>query len=159
MALTRLVVGLAALLSFQCCQAKTVTHDWNVTWTTANPDGLYDRKVVGINGQWPLPVVEVDKGDRLIVNMYNGLGDKNTSIHWHGLYQNGTNNMDGPAMVTQCPILPGQSFTYNFTVNQNGTYWYHCHTDWCYPDGYRQALVVHDKKSRLSRICTMKRWW
>jgi FtsP/CotA-like multicopper oxidase with cupredoxin domain len=34
--------------------------------------------VVGINGQWPLPVIEVDKGDRLIVNMYNGLGDKET---------------------------------------------------------------------------------
>lgn len=165
MALTRLVVGLAALLSFQCCQAKTVTHDWNVTWTTANPDGLYDRKVVGINGQWPLPVVEVEKGDRLIVNMYNGLGDKNTSIHWHGLYQNGTNNMDGPAMVTQCPILPGQSFTYNFTVNQNGTYWYHCHTDWCYPDGYRQALVVHDKESPFKDmydeelVVTMSDWY
>ena len=121
MAFTRLVVGIAALISFQSCQAKTVTYDWNVTWTTANPDGMYDRKVVGINGQWPLPVVEVDKGDRLIVNMYNGLGDKNTSVHWHGMYQNGTNNMDGPAMVTQCPITPGESYTYDFTVNQNGT--------------------------------------
>ncbi|KAE8374345.1 Cupredoxin [Aspergillus bertholletiae] len=124
--------------------AKEVVYDFNVTWVTANPDGLADRKVVGINGQWPLPVIEVDKGDQLVVNMYNGLGDKSTSIHFHGMYQNGTNEMDGPSMVTQCPIPPGSSVTYNFTVNQNGTYWYHCHTDYCYPDGYRQALIVHD---------------
>ncbi|KAB8209716.1 Cupredoxin [Aspergillus parasiticus] len=141
-----LLISFAAfLLLFQSCRAKTVTYDFNVTWVTANPDGLHPRKVVGINGQWPLPVIEVDKGDRIVANVYNGLGDKDTSIHWHGMFQNTTNNMDGPSMVTQCPIPPGSSFTYNFTVNQNGTYWYHCHTDACYPDGYRQALIVHDK--------------
>jgi iron transport multicopper oxidase len=127
--------------------AKEVVYDFNVTWVTANPDGLADRKVVGINGQWPLPVIEVDKGDQLVVKMHNGLGDKSTSIHFHGMYQNGTNQMDGPGMVTQCPVPPGSSITYNFTVNQNGTYWYHCHTDYCYPDGYRQALIVHDNSS------------
>lgn len=84
--------------------AKTVQYDFNVTWVTANPDGLADREVVGINGQWPLPVIEVDKGDQLVVNVYNGLGDKNTSIHFHGMYQNGTNYMDGPSMVTQLSL-------------------------------------------------------
>lgn len=137
----------ALVMFFQYCQAKTVNYDFNITWVTATPDGLHDRQVVGINGQWPLPVIEVDKGDHLVVNMFNGLGDKSTSIHWHGMFQNGTNNMDGPSMVTQCPIPPGSSFTYDFTINQNGTYWYHCHTDYCYPDGYRQALIVHDKNS------------
>ncbi|KAK5045365.1 hypothetical protein LTR84_009228 [Exophiala bonariae] len=127
--------------------AKTVTYDFNVSWVNANPDGLLERKVIGINGQWPLPVIEVDKGDRLVVNMYNGLGDKNASIHFHGMYQTGTSDMDGPSMITQCPIVPGQSFTYNFSIDQNGTYWYHCHTDFCYPDGYRQALIVHDEDS------------
>jgi iron transport multicopper oxidase len=131
------------LFLWQCC-AKTVTYDFNVTWVTANPDGLADRKVIGINGLWPLPVIEVDKGDRLVVNMYNGLGDKDTSIHWHGMFQNGSNSMDGPSMVTQCPVPPGSSITYNFTIPQNGTYWYHCHTNFCYPDGYRQALIVND---------------
>jgi len=161
-----LLMRLAALLFvFQNCQAKTVTYDFNVTWVTANPDGLFDRKVVGINGQWPLPIIEVDKGDQLVVNMYNGLGDKDSSIHFHGMYQNGTNNMDGPSMVTQCPIPPGASFTYNFTVNQNGTYWYHCHTDYCYPDGYRQALIVHDSESYFhdmydeEYVLTMTDWY
>ncbi len=138
------LVGLvAALAAVGGAQAKTVTYDFNVSWVQANPDGLFDRKVVGINGQWPLPVIEVDKGDQLVINMYNGL-DRSASIHFHGMFQNGTNEMDGAAMVTQCPIPAGSHFTYNFTVNQNGTYWYHCHTDYCYPDGYRQALIVHD---------------
>ena len=147
------------------CLAKTVNLDFNVTWVTANPDGLFDRKVVGINGQWPLPVIEVDKGDQLVVNMYNGLGDKNASIHWHGMYQNGTNGMDGASGVTQCPIPPGYTFTYNFTVNQNGSYWYHCHTDFCYPDGYRQALIVHDSDAYFANdfdeeiILTMSDWY
>ncbi|PYH88052.1 hypothetical protein BO71DRAFT_489066 [Aspergillus ellipticus CBS 707.79] len=149
MALTRRLLPWLASIVFLLtqCQAKTVTYDFNVTWVTANPDGLYDRQVVGINGQWPLPVIEVDKGDQLVVNMYNGLGDKSTSIHFHGMYQTNTTDMDGPSMVTQCPVPPGSSMTYNFTVNQNGTYWYHCHTDNCYPDGYRQALIVHDNAS------------
>lgn len=115
-----------------------------MTWVMANPDGLQERKVIGVNNTWPLPVLEVNKGDRLIVHVYNGLGDKSTSIHWHGLFQNSTNEMDGPSMQTQCPIVPGASFTYDFTVDQSGTYWYHCHTDLCYPDGYRQMLLVHD---------------
>ncbi|CAM6127142.1 unnamed protein product [Calypogeia fissa] len=126
------------------CAAKTVTYNFDVTWVTGNPDGHTERKVVGVNGQWPLPVIEVNKGDQLVVNMHNGLGDRSATIHFHGMYQNGTNEMDGPSMVTQCPVPPGADFTYNFTVDQNGTYWYHCHTDFCYPDGYRQALIVHD---------------
>lgn len=155
----------AVLLLVQYCQAKTVNLDFNVTWVNANPDGLHERKVVGINGQWPLPVIEVDKGDRLIVNMYNGLGDKETSIHWHGMFQNGTNNMDGPSMVSQCPVAPGSSITYNFTIPQNGTYWYHCHTDACYPDGYRQALIVHDDDAYFNDMydhevtVTMSDWY
>lgn len=140
-----LVAGLLFFLAARPSWTKTVTYDFNVSWVEANPDGLFPRKVVGVNGQWPLPIINVDKGDQLVVKMYNGLGDKSASIHFHGMFQNGTNNMDGASMITQCPVAPGSSFTYNFTVNQNGTYWYHCHTNNCYPDGYRQALLVHDK--------------
>lgn len=97
--------------------AATKTYDFNVTWTTANPDGLFHRRTIGINGQWPIPTIEVNKGDRLIVNMYNGLGDQNTSLHFHGIFQNGTTAMDGAAGVTQCPVGPGQKITYDFIVS------------------------------------------
>lgn len=138
-------IWLALTLLVSPCLSKTVEYWFNVTWVAANPDGLYERKVIGINNTWPLPTIEVDKGDRLVVYAHNGLGDKSTSIHFHGMFQNGTTDMDGASMLSQCPIPPGSTFTYDFTVNQNGTYWYHCHVDYCYPDGYRQALIVHDK--------------
>jgi iron transport multicopper oxidase len=96
--------------------AATVTHDFNITWTTANPDGLAERTVIGVNGQWPLPIIRVNVGDRLVVNVLNSLGNESASLHFHGLYMRDATHMDGPAGVTQCPIPPGARFTYNFTV-------------------------------------------
>lgn len=87
--------------------AATVTYDFNITWVTANPDGMADRPTIGINGQWPIPTIRVNKGDRLIVNVLNSLGNQSTSLHFHGLFMNGATHMDGPASVTQCPIVPG----------------------------------------------------
>lgn len=125
--------------------AKTVTYDFNVTWVNANPDGLYERRVVGFNNEWPLPNIEVDTGDRLIVNVTNMLPLHNTSLHFHGLFQNGSVQMDGPEMITQCPIAPGELMVYNFTVpDQIGTFWYHSHTKGQYGDGMRAAFVIRN---------------
>jgi len=55
-------------------------------------------------------------GDQVIVNVDNQLGNQSTTLHFHGLFMNGTSNMDGPAQVSQCGIPPGGTFTYNFTV-------------------------------------------
>lgn len=99
--------------------AATVTYDFNITWVTANPDGQFDRPVIGINGQWPVPYITATVGDRLVVNVLNQLGNESTGIHFHGMYQNGTTEMDGSVAVTQCSIGPGSSFTYNFTVRRS----------------------------------------
>src|SRR6266536_4023832 len=61
---------------------------------------------------------EFNQGDRVLVNVTNQLTNA-TTVHWHGLYQNGTNWMDGTTGITQCPIPPGTSFLYNFTVRTN----------------------------------------
>jgi iron transport multicopper oxidase len=109
----------AALIVFtQGTLAATVTYNWNISWVPAEPfkDAYYYRNVIGINGQWPIPPLFVTKGDTLIINVYNGLGNETTSIHYHGIFQNGTTDMDGAAQVSQCPIQPGGSFTYNLTV-------------------------------------------
>lgn len=98
--------------------AATVTYDFNITWVTANPDGLFERPVIGINGQWPVPYITATVGDRIVVNVLNQLGNESTGIHFHGMYQNGTAEMDGSVAVTQCSIGPGISFTYNFTVRR-----------------------------------------
>lgn len=101
--------------------AATVIYDFNITRVNANPDGLLDRPVIGINGQWPLPYITATVGDRVVVNALNQLGNESASLHFHGIYQNGSTEMDGVTGVSQCPIQPGGSFTYNFTVSASNT--------------------------------------
>lgn len=113
----RLLFPLALLYSsISLSWAANVTYDFDIGWVTANPDGAADRPVIGINGQWPLPVMEVDVGDRVIVNVVNSLGNQSTSLHFHGLFMNGSTHMDGPVQVSQCAIAPGSHFTYDFVV-------------------------------------------
>lgn len=91
----------------------------SLTWTGVN------RTMLLINDRFPGPLIRMNRGDRLLVNVTNNMSNA-TTIHWHGMFQNGTNWMDGTSGITQCPIPAGQSFLYNFSVqNQFGTYWYH----------------------------------
>ncbi|KAI8948498.1 Cupredoxin [Xylaria longipes] len=146
--LTRCATVVAwALTSLKFTTAATVIYDFNIGWVTANPDGAFERPTIGINGQWPIPRIEANVGDNIIVHATNQLGNQSTSLHFHGLFMNGTTHMDGPAQVSQCGIPPGSRFTYNFTINQPGTYWYHSHTGGQYPDGLRGPLIVHDPDS------------
>ena len=102
---------------FSSTLAATRTYDFNVGWVTRNPDGQANRPVIGINDEWPIPRIEATVGDQVIVNLKNSLGNQSTSLHFHGLFQNGTSEMDGVDGATQCSIPPGSSFTYNFTVS------------------------------------------
>jgi iron transport multicopper oxidase len=74
-------------LFFPVVLADVVTYDFDVSWVYANPDGLATRPVIGINGEWPIPSIVATKGDRVIVNVKNSLGNETTSLHFHGLYQ------------------------------------------------------------------------
>lgn len=121
-------------------RAKNVTYDFKIGWVTANPDGVKARPVIGINGQWPIPQITADVGDRVIVNVVNELGNQSTSLHFHGLFQNGTTHMDGPASVTQCPIAPGASFTYDFEVSFR-----------CYASDVDEVTLIHSRSINLER--------
>ena len=89
--------------------------------------------------------IKSQKGDRIQLYLINGFEDLNTTLHFHGLFQHGTNQMDGPEMVTQCPIPPGETYLYNFTIDdQVGTYWYHSHTSGQYGDGMRGVFIIED---------------
>ncbi|ESZ96207.1 multicopper like protein [Sclerotinia borealis F-4128] len=138
-------ISSALLLAFSSLtEAATVTYDFNITWVRANPDGAHERPTIGINGQWPLPVMRANVGDQVIVNVDNQLGNQTTTLHFHGLFMNGATQMDGPAQVSQCGIPAGSQFVYNFTVNQPGTYWYHSHDKGQYPDGLRAPFIITD---------------
>ena len=78
------------------------------------------------NGKIPGPLIRGQVGDRVIVHFKNSLPQE-TTIHWHGLRI--PNNMDGAPGATQEPVPPGGEFTYDFTLRDPGTYWYHPHLD------------------------------
>jgi iron transport multicopper oxidase len=96
--------------------AKDIHLDWNITWVWAAPDG-FGRPMIGINNEWPCPIVNADLGDHLIVDVHNGLGNQSTGIHWHGFHQYMTGTMDGSNQVTQCALPPGSSMRYEFDVS------------------------------------------
>lgn len=101
--------------------AATITYDFKINWVITNPDGACDRPTIGINGQWPLPPIEATVGDRVVVNAHNDLGNRTTSLHFHGLYMNGSTQMDGPVGTSQCPVPAGSSVTYDFNVSHKGS--------------------------------------
>ena len=88
------------------------------------------------NGQVPGPRIRVTEGDRLRLIVRNVLREP-TTVHWHGLIL--PNAMDGPAQITQPPIPPGGSYTYEFEAKQVGTFFYHSHLE---PDR-QQALGMY----------------
>ncbi|KAF9162527.1 ferroxidase fet3 [Actinomortierella ambigua] len=135
-------VALLALASV-ASQAAVVTYNWNITYLNANPDGLSQRRVIGVNGAFPLPAINVTMGDTLVLNVVNQL-DVATAIHAHGLFHTGSVQMDGAAMVTQCPIPPGANFTYTIPITQHGTYWIHAHHKGQYVDGLRAPLIIRN---------------
>ncbi|KAL5498594.1 LCC11_1 [Sanghuangporus vaninii] len=129
-------------------RSAVVSRDLTIVNADLTPDGS-TRSAVVANGQFPGPLISANMGDNLQINVIDNLTDASmhraTSIHWHGLLQKGTAEMDGPAFVSQCPIIPGNSFLYNFSVpGQSGTYWYHSHLSSQYCDGLRGPLVLYD---------------
>jgi FtsP/CotA-like multicopper oxidase with cupredoxin domain len=80
--------------------------------------------VWGYNGSSPGPTIEVTEGDTVRIVFTNGLPEA-TTVHWHGLHL--PIGMDGIPDFSQAPVPPGGTFTYEFTLNQSGTYFYHSH--------------------------------
>lgn len=80
----------------------------------------------GYNGSSPGPTIEAVEGDRVRILVTNKLNEP-TSVHWHGIIV--PNGMDGVAGLNQKAIPPGETFKYEFTLKQNGTFMYHSHSD------------------------------
>jgi FtsP/CotA-like multicopper oxidase with cupredoxin domain len=88
------------------------------------PAGSSATKLWGFNQTFPGPELRVRQGERLRVDFRNDLPEPST-IHWHGLRL--PNDMDGVPGLTQAPVQPGASFTYEFVCPDAGTFWYHPH--------------------------------
>jgi FtsP/CotA-like multicopper oxidase with cupredoxin domain len=109
-------------------QREFITGKWVNVW--------------GFNGSMPGPVVEFVEGDRVRFVVENGLPEDFT-MHWHGLEV--PFEMDGVPGLQQDPIPPGGSFTYEFQIDQNGTFFYHSHMPMQEMMGMIGPIVVHPK--------------
>ena len=82
-------------------------------------------RAVAINGSVPAPLLRLKQGQNLRLTVENTL-EEETSIHWHGLLV--PFQMDGVPGISFPGIKPRSSFTYEFAIEQSGTYWYHSHS-------------------------------
>lgn len=117
--------------------------EFRIGWMNASPD-KYQRSILTINNQFPAPNIIVEQGDVINVTVINQSFEP-TSIHWHGLLQQNQLHMDGVPGVTQCSILPNETFVYTLSTEaQSGTYWYHSHFAMQYGDGLKGILIIKD---------------
>jgi manganese oxidase len=121
------------------------TLQWELTaseieWET-EPGRLL--RAFAYNGMVPGPQLRAEVGDRVRIILHNEL-DEPTTIHWHGLYV--PPNMDGVPVLSQDAVLPGESFTYEFTIRNAGSHMYHSHfmAEHQVPMGLLGAFVITD---------------
>ena len=102
-------------------------------------------KCWGYNGETPGPTIECVEGDRVRILVTNELPE-HTTVHWHGILL--PNGMDGVGGLNQPQIKPGETWAYEFTLRQHGTFMYHPHADEMVQMavGMMGMFVVHPKE-------------
>ncbi len=93
----------------------------NVMWATEDGN---ERPAFAYNGMIPGPTIRVTQGDRVRIILHNEM-DQSTAIHWHGV--DVPNDQDGVPFITQDPIIPGETYTYEFVAPNSGSHMYHSH--------------------------------
>jgi len=121
--------------------------DLTIAKTPVNFTGK-PRMATTINGGIPGPTLRWREGDTVTIRVTNQLQEY-SSIHWHGIllpYQ-----MDGVPGLSYKGIAPGETFTYQFKVQQSGTYWYHSHSGMQEQTGIYGAIVIEPAASETIR--------
>lgn len=99
-----------------------------------------------INGNIPGPTLRFKEGDTARIHVHNKM-NVDSSIHWHGILV--PPEMDGVPYISFPPIEAGATFTYEFPIRQNGTYWYHSHTRLQEQSGVYGSIVIEPSHKRL----------
>jgi FtsP/CotA-like multicopper oxidase with cupredoxin domain len=103
----------------------------------------------GYNGNCPGPTIQVQQGDHVRVVLENHLPES-TSMHWHGLEV--PIEQDGVPYISQKPVAPGEKYIYEFTVHQEGTFFYHAHSAMQEMMGLVGFFIAHPEKSYKPRV-------
>ncbi|KAF8402562.1 hypothetical protein HHK36_010648 [Tetracentron sinense] len=162
-----LLLGLLLLFASAASFANAEVHHHDFVVQAKSVKRLCKaHNIITVNGQYPGPTLEVRNGDTLEVSVVNK-AQYNVTIHWHGIRQLRTGWADGPEFVTQCPIRPGGSYTYRFTIQgQEGTLWWHAHSSWLRATVYG-ALIIYPKlgssypftKPKRETPILLGEWW
>ena len=118
-------VSATAILPIPAFAAQNTLHLKAETVTQqVLAEGGNATTMLGFNGSMPGPELRVRRGERVNIDVENGL-EEGTAVHWHGIRLE--NQMDGVPMLTQDLINPADTKTYSFVPPDEGTYWYHSH--------------------------------
>ncbi|KAI8147901.1 Cupredoxin [Fennellomyces sp. T-0311] len=174
------------LLSLIIGYVATVTHGYdthyfelNITREIMDPDcsGYHGGKLVA-NGQLPGPTLQVTTGDRVRILVRNllpkddpteypetsavGGMSNDITVHYHGIRQFGSPAADGVPFLTQDPIKPQQTYLYDFTIDQAGTFFYHAHVA-THDESLFGPLIVHERYQPYDyddeRVIAISEWW
>ncbi len=104
------------------------------------------RPAMAINGSIPAPTLKFREGDEVSIRVTNQL-QVPTSLHWHGIIL--PFQMDGVPGISFQGIAPGETFTYQFKLNQSGTYWYHSHSGFQEMIGMFGALIIEPEEGEI----------
>ncbi|XP_062572660.1 uncharacterized protein LOC134234599 [Saccostrea cucullata] len=128
---------------------KTAEHPLpeEVTKDVITADGYGSRLVILMNGKFPGPLIEAYEDQMMIIHVRNLMHTDSTTVHWHGQHQRGTVHYDGVGFVTQCPIPPGQTFTYKFKTYPHGSFFYHAHIGDQRSMGLYGGLVIYPRQN------------
>ncbi|KAJ4835282.1 Laccase-4 [Turnera subulata] len=156
---------LAVFLCPVLVECRVRRYNFNVVMKNATRM-CSSKSIVTVNGQFPGPTLYAREDDTVLVRVVNNV-KYNVSIHWHGIRQLRTGWADGPAYITQCPIQPGQSYVYNFTITgQRGTLLWHAHILWL-RSTVHGALVILPKRGvpypfptpHKEEVVVLAEWW
>lgn len=117
------------------------TFDLNIGYQQVNFTGKTARATT-VNNSLPAPILRWQEGQRVTLRVTNHLAH-DSSIHWHGLIL--PTEMDGVPGMSFDGIKPGETFVYEFDVQQSGTYWYHSHSGYQEQTGLMGAIVIDPK--------------
>lgn len=141
---------LGSVLLSLLMSASVMAGEYNLTVDRVEIDtGDFVKDGIGYNGASPGPVMRFKEGENVKINVTNNL-DEMTSIHWHGLIL--PFDQDGVPGISFPGIKPGETFTYEFPIQQAGTYWFHSHSGFQEPDGAYGAIVIEPKKREPFRF-------
>ncbi|VBB84489.1 Putative laccase precursor [Podospora comata] len=122
---------------------KTRYYHFDISEEPISPDGMTMEHGKVFQRRYPGPWIEACWGDTIEVTIKNNLRWNGTSVHWHGIRQWETFQFDGVNGITECPIAPGETFTYRFRALQYGSAWYHSHYSLQYGDGLLGPITIY----------------